>query len=251
MKTSACLPRSLGLSGTPRLRAALHVLLEAHFLAHDCARTPWVFAVPIDQLQAVGLSQSDLRWRACMDYVEAAVEQVARGRGQRSFGKRGTLSFQARTCFILSAAGLRWAETTGTGCQRRRRGSQALLPCYDASARLLRVGGVVVKEFRLSVWLLPVLCAFQAFPLASSAMSDAVTLERGAASLRGRVVGLFLSIPGTAASTSPWLMGWWKPRATRISATTQRFLTQNSTSKATTGFTTRSSQNRILTRSSA
>ena len=72
------------------------------------------------------------------------------------------------------------------------------------------------------IWVLPVLCAFQAFHLGSYAMSDAATLERVAAPLRGRVVGLFLSIAGTAASTSPWLMGWWTdrfgPRASTQSA---------------------------------
>ena len=61
-------------------------------------------------------------------------------------------------------------------------------------------------------WVLPVLCAFQAFHLGSYAMSDAAVLERVAAPLRGRVVGLFLSIAGTAASTSPWMMGFWTDR---------------------------------------
>ena len=30
--------------------------------------------------------------------------------------------------------------------------------------------------------------------------------------MRGRVVGVFLSIAGTFASLSPWLMGWWTDR---------------------------------------
>ena len=34
-------------------------------------------------------------------------------------------------------------------------------------------------------------------------------LERVPAALRGRIVGLFLMIAGTAASTSPWIMGFW------------------------------------------
>jgi MFS family permease len=60
-----------------------------------------------------------------------------------------------------------------------------------------------------AVWVLPVMCVFQAFQFASYAISDAALLERVAASVRGRVVGLFLMIAGTFASLSPWAMGFW------------------------------------------
>jgi len=58
-------------------------------------------------------------------------------------------------------------------------------------------------------WILPVLCAFEACHLGTFAMSDAAILERIAPELRGRVIGLFLTIAGTAASLSPWVMGFW------------------------------------------
>ncbi|HET6247328.1 MAG TPA: MFS transporter [Tepidisphaeraceae bacterium] len=57
--------------------------------------------------------------------------------------------------------------------------------------------------------LLIVLCVFQALQLGSYAMSDAGMLERVPANVRGRVVGLFLSIAGTFAALSPWVMGFW------------------------------------------
>lgn len=82
------------------------------------------------------------------------------------------------------------------------------LPMLAASLFLAGVSIWTVPWFSRT-WVLPVLCGFQAFHLGSYAMSDAATLERVAAPLRGRVVGLFLSIAGTAASTSPWIMGWW------------------------------------------
>jgi MFS family permease len=56
---------------------------------------------------------------------------------------------------------------------------------------------------------LAVLCAFQTCQLSSYAISDAAMLERVPPALRGRVVGLFLTIAGTFASTSPWVMGFW------------------------------------------
>lgn len=58
-------------------------------------------------------------------------------------------------------------------------------------------------------WVLPVMCIFQAFQFASYAISDAALLERVSPRVRGRVVGLFLTLAGTFASLSPWAMGGW------------------------------------------
>jgi MFS family permease len=59
---------------------------------------------------------------------------------------------------------------------------------------------------------LAVLMAFMTFQLGSYAVSDAAMLERVAAPVRGRVVGLFLTIAGTFSSTAPFVMGWWTDR---------------------------------------
>jgi MFS family permease len=53
------------------------------------------------------------------------------------------------------------------------------------------------------------LIVFQAFHLGSYAISDAAVLERVSPDVRGRVVGLFLTIAGSFASTAPWVMGFW------------------------------------------
>jgi MFS family permease len=78
-------------------------------------------------------------------------------------------------------------------------------------AGVLMLAGVVVCviPFVAPLWVLPILCTYQACQLGSYAMSDAAMLERVPAALRGRVVGLFLTLAGTAASTSPWIMGFW------------------------------------------
>ncbi len=54
-----------------------------------------------------------------------------------------------------------------------------------------------------------VLCVFQAFNLGSYAVSEAAMLERVAPAVRGRVIGIFLTIAGTVGSASPWVMGAW------------------------------------------
>ncbi|HWE01434.1 MAG TPA: MFS transporter [Tepidisphaeraceae bacterium] len=79
-------------------------------------------------------------------------------------------------------------------------------------AIVLVLAGLAVAAtpfFTTRVSVLVVLCAFQALQLGSYAMSDAAMLERVPANVRGRVVGLFLTIAGTFAGTSPWLMGYW------------------------------------------
>lgn len=58
-------------------------------------------------------------------------------------------------------------------------------------------------------YVLPVMCLFQVFQLGSYAVSDAAILERVPAAVRGRVVGLFLTLAGTFASLSPWIIGAW------------------------------------------
>lgn len=78
-------------------------------------------------------------------------------------------------------------------------------------AAILVLGGLVIST--VPYWhvdlVLPVMCIFQAFQLGSYAVSDAAILERVPAAVRGRVVGLFLTIAGTFASTSPWVIVAW------------------------------------------
>ncbi len=80
-----------------------------------------------------------------------------------------------------------------------------------ALAAILILGGLVVAT--VPWWsvalVLPVLCVFQSLQLGSYAVSDAAMLERVAPEIRGRIVGLFLTVAGTFASMSPLVMGFW------------------------------------------
>jgi MFS family permease len=58
-------------------------------------------------------------------------------------------------------------------------------------------------------WTLPVLALFQTCSLSSFALGDAAMLERVDGAVRGRVVGLFLTIAGTLGALAPWTMAWW------------------------------------------
>jgi DHA1 family multidrug resistance protein-like MFS transporter len=87
-------------------------------------------------------------------------------------------------------------------------GGRRRLPTLSS---ILVAGGLVVATLPMWPlrWVLPVMCVFQTFQLGSYAVSDAATLERVPANIRGRVVGLFLLFAGTFASTGPWVMGAW------------------------------------------
>jgi MFS family permease len=76
---------------------------------------------------------------------------------------------------------------------------------------ILVLGGLVIATtpWWPAAWVLPVLSVFQMCQLGSYAVSDAAMMERVHPDVRGRVVGMFLMLAGTAASLSPLLMGAW------------------------------------------
>jgi FSR family fosmidomycin resistance protein-like MFS transporter len=80
-------------------------------------------------------------------------------------------------------------------------------------AAILVIGGLVIASVPFvgtSVsTVLPVLCIYQVFHLGSYAVSESAMLERVSPDVRGRVIGLFLTVAGTVAGTGPWAMGFW------------------------------------------
>jgi MFS family permease len=102
------------------------------------------------------------------------------------------------------------------------------LPTY---CLLVYCGAVFIGlvPFMSIALVLPLMCAFQACQLGSYAVSDAAMLERVPAEVRGRVVGLFLTIAGTFAAMSPFAIGYWidllKDRASQPHAYIPLFLT--------------------------
>ncbi len=76
---------------------------------------------------------------------------------------------------------------------------------------ILVLGGLTVSTAAWwpVAWVLLGLTIFQCFQLSSYAVSDAAMLERVSSEIRGRVIGVFLSLAGTLAALSPWVMGYW------------------------------------------
>jgi hypothetical protein len=133
-------------------------LFKAHIYARELKRPGWDFAVEIADLQAAGLTSSDLRWLMCKGYVEHAVETTSAESETRSFARAPGLAFSAGSCFLLTESGTEFARTAG----RRETDhpdngaspdgnvtSHPTRPRWDPARRVLRVGNKLVKQFRV------------------------------------------------------------------------------------------------------
>ncbi|MBI2824597.1 MAG: hypothetical protein HYX69_07930 [Planctomycetia bacterium] len=154
--------RSHRLDVPSHLREGLTLLLQAHDYALDLGQDPWDLAVEIHVLRAVKLTNSDLRWLACKGYIELAVEIADRDDPTRRFHNTGPLSINDSTCAVLTPDG---AAVARDACSAEsvlalarpvepvHLGPAApdarAVPKWDHQRRQLRVGGRIVKEFKL------------------------------------------------------------------------------------------------------
>jgi len=156
-----------------RLGAALAILAEAYHYACASEKDVWEFALELPNLAAAGVSINGLRWLACSGYVRHGEEIESAADGRRNFRLQAGLSFTQRSCFILTQAGIEFAErfaatdskaTAPTTSVRPANGQPPLgaqdslepmcpdddpMPHWDHERRELRIMGIVVKQFRL------------------------------------------------------------------------------------------------------
>ncbi len=88
------------------LRAVVQ-LAEAHDYARDVQAELWQYAVEIESLMVTGAGVEDLQWLVQGGYVEHAREVTRPKDAARRFVASQGSSFAKRTCFVLTAAGLR------------------------------------------------------------------------------------------------------------------------------------------------
>lgn len=170
---------------SPRVRAAITELLRAYDYAQAAGQDLWSFAVEIETLRSLGLSETDFRWLECMGLVEHAREVTRMEEYPRQFQQLGKLSFSKRTCFVLTERGVTAARVAGSGVTTTnshlpRPGSNGhpiatehtnsgessvngetastkspgtskltgLVPTWDSERHELRVNGMLVKQFK-------------------------------------------------------------------------------------------------------
>jgi hypothetical protein len=116
----------------------------------------WDFGTELPELREVGLSGADLRWLVCRGLIEQATELLPPQPGARRFHKADSLAFDERTCFALTAAGVKAARELGPPEPAARLDEAAphpgphhwLVPRWDGECRELTFLSEVVKRFR-------------------------------------------------------------------------------------------------------
>jgi hypothetical protein len=148
-------------AGSPRTQAALHLLLEAYEYAHELSRNVWDFAVEIGGLRQEGITVSGFRWLVCKGFVEHAREITPPGGEDRAFERQAGLNFSKKTCFVLTEAGFQFAQSAmaqaapfiaplGSDPFHRSTGpSESLVPTWDRDRQELRLGNLIVKQFKV------------------------------------------------------------------------------------------------------
>jgi hypothetical protein len=137
----------------PRMMAAFGQLLKAHRYARDVNSDVWDFAVEIDEFQKIGLNTTDLRWLTSQGLVAHAHETSVYGDDRRSFDHERGAVFSKRSCFVLTPDGVRRVRRIRRHADRRddARGPQPQNghPVWDEQRHELRLGGVLIKRYKL------------------------------------------------------------------------------------------------------
>jgi hypothetical protein len=164
----------LNLTLSPRLQAVLSVLLEAYEYALDLRLDAWDFAVEISTLRPLGMTNSDCRWLVGKGLVEAGFELTLSGDERRSFRQCTNLKLSKRTCLVLTSAGVVAAggqapvdsllERVSSVVETHERpnhrpvsfpeiiaaaGLSEPKPTWDRDRQQLRLGNVIVKQFKV------------------------------------------------------------------------------------------------------
>jgi len=141
----------------PRFQAALSVLLEAYDYARELGRSVWDFAVEIHFLRVAGLTNSDLRWLVCSEFVAHAAEMTRTAQDSRVFHRTGTLTFTKETCFVITRLGAEFVSQGHTTAAQSDELQHPLtaptgspqVPQWDKERQELRLGDLVVKQFKV------------------------------------------------------------------------------------------------------
>ena len=101
---------STGISAARNIRRALRLLLDAKEYAKRTQSGIWEFAVAIDLLYGIGLTDIDLRYLVRARHLEHAQDITAIGQMERKLRVVQSVIFDQRSCFILTARGARLAS---------------------------------------------------------------------------------------------------------------------------------------------
>ncbi|MCA9248453.1 MAG: hypothetical protein KDA42_15105 [Planctomycetales bacterium] len=174
----------LSICAVAQQHEGFRLLFQAHEYATELGLSVWDFAVDIESLRAAGFTNNDLRWLICNRYVEHRREVRNSNDFKREFRECSGWTFFKRSCFVLTSDGLQFFQTSnrpvlthatkgafelarpfnsnrlpdqyaangglnGSTLAAPVNGAGSRLPNWDAARQELRVGELLVKQFRL------------------------------------------------------------------------------------------------------
>lgn len=150
-----------------RSKCALRELLVACEYARQASRDIWDFAITIDGLRSLGLTESDFRWLTVDGILQHAREITRLQDSTRQFSPTNQLVFTRRTCFVLTHRGCDIARSLfaldAVDLDGAHVGQRVSLPrgrsdgehptpftrpCWEADRHELRLNGAIVKQFK-------------------------------------------------------------------------------------------------------
>lgn len=140
-------------------KAVWTAFCDARNCAREFQRAADDFALEIADLRTCGITHHDLRWLICAGYIAHLQEAAPRVGLRRFLSRWDSLSFNERSCFVLTEAGERLAERIARGLSRSLpprervfaidpRSPSAETPQWNAERHELLVRSRIVKRFK-------------------------------------------------------------------------------------------------------
>lgn len=139
--------------------SGLSLLLRAYEYAEDASADPWQFALSVRELEAAGLTVTDVRWLLLKRLASLAREITTPGDPKRVFRPVPFTALTQSTCIVLTADGAvqlraKYGSSEGHAAdtlpdESHGQNGTAPKPHWDSGRRELRLGDAVVKRFRV------------------------------------------------------------------------------------------------------
>jgi hypothetical protein len=151
---------------TPPIHSALSLLMDAATCAQDVGAEVWQFSVEISALLRTGLTTNECRWLIAKGLAKHACEMTSHDSERRVFQPCTNLALPKRTCFVITERGMSCTTELLRASAKRQSADHhpaaasvrhvsgngephVLTPTWDSDRQQLRVGRVIVKEFKV------------------------------------------------------------------------------------------------------
>jgi hypothetical protein len=135
-----------------RIQRAADKLLQAREYAEDVRKSPWHFAIELQEFLALGMTHNDLRWLVAKEFVIHGLDQSSPTDSQRRVHVSEAMHLSPASCFIISEQGFNWLQDRKGKLSARSPAPAAETQCtptWDPQRQELVCLDLLVKRFRL------------------------------------------------------------------------------------------------------